>query len=211
MAANQRVIVYVDGFNFYFGLRKSPQWKKYYWIDVVKLFEKFLRPNQELVALKYFSARPIGDHDKSKRQDAYFQANMENEKFKLVLGQYIRKKIPCYNCGYVIKTYEEKASDVNIATQIVADAYQDKYDVAILVSADSDMTPAIDLARQAGKTVYIYFPPNHQSSNLRVKAFGHPLMLERYEARFRQSLMPDTITLSNGYVLQIPAKWKALQ
>lgn len=51
----QRVIVYIDGFNFYYGLRKDVRWKKYYWLDIVKLFEMFMRPNQELVAVKYFS------------------------------------------------------------------------------------------------------------------------------------------------------------
>ena len=51
----QRVIVYVDGFNSYYEL-KSPEWKKYYWIDIVKLFDSFMRPNQELVAVKYFLA-----------------------------------------------------------------------------------------------------------------------------------------------------------
>ena len=54
----QRVIVYIDGFNFYFGLKHNAKWKKYYWLDVVKLFESFMRPNQELVAVKYFSAKP---------------------------------------------------------------------------------------------------------------------------------------------------------
>ena len=55
----QRVIVYVDGFNFYYGLKKDARWKKYYWLDIVRLFEMFMRPNQELVAVKYFSARPV--------------------------------------------------------------------------------------------------------------------------------------------------------
>ena len=27
----QKVIVYVDGFNFYYGLKKNPSWKRYYW------------------------------------------------------------------------------------------------------------------------------------------------------------------------------------
>ena len=39
--------------------------------------ESFLRPNQELVTVKYFSARPT-DVGKRKRQDAFFQANKEN-------------------------------------------------------------------------------------------------------------------------------------
>jgi hypothetical protein len=85
----QRVIVYVDGFNFYYGL-KHPKWRRYYWLDIVKLFESFMRPNQELIAVKYFSARPT-DVGKRKRQDAFFQANKENAKFKLILGKYLKK------------------------------------------------------------------------------------------------------------------------
>ena len=48
----QKVIVYIDGFNFYYGLKQSLKWKKYYWLDVVKLFETFMRPNQEQIAVK---------------------------------------------------------------------------------------------------------------------------------------------------------------
>lgn len=53
MGQKQRVIVYIDGFNFYFGLKSNAKWKKYYWLDIVKLFEMFMRPDQELVAVKY--------------------------------------------------------------------------------------------------------------------------------------------------------------
>ena len=85
--------------------------------------ESFLRPNQELIAVKYFSARPT-DVGKRKRQDAFFQANKENPKFKLILGKYLKKEIECFKCHNIIHTYEEKESDVRIATQIVADAFQ---------------------------------------------------------------------------------------
>ena len=114
----QRVIVYVDGFNFYYGL-KPERWRRYYWLDVVAFFEMFMRPNQELVAVKYFSARPT-DIGKSKRQDAFFQANKENPKFKLILGKYLKKEIECFRCHNIIHTYEEKESDVRIATQILS-------------------------------------------------------------------------------------------
>ena len=70
MEQKQRVIVYIDGFNFYFGLKSNAKWKKYYWLDIVKLFEMFMRPNQELVAVKYFSAKP-DDIDQSLRQNAF--------------------------------------------------------------------------------------------------------------------------------------------
>ena len=72
--SKQKVIVYVDGFNFYFRL-KNPARKRYYWLDLVKLFEKFMLKHQELMAVKYFSARPIGNEDKSHQQSMFFDAN----------------------------------------------------------------------------------------------------------------------------------------
>lgn len=207
----QRVIVYVDGFNFYYGLKSSPRWKKYYWLDIVKLFESFMRPNQELVAVKYFSAR-TNDLEQSRRQNAFFQANQENPKFHLVLGKYLKKSITCFNCGNIIHTHEEKETDVRIATQIVADAYEKNCDVAIVVSADSDMIPAIEIATQARQSVFVYFPPNQYSSNLATKSIVPPVRLERYEKRFRESLFPDTVHLSlPDYDLSIPQRWKLHQ
>lgn len=206
----QRVIVYIDGFNFYYGL-KNPKWRRYYWLDIVKLFESFIRSNQELIAVKYFSARP-DNMGKSKRQDAFFQANNENPKFKLILGKYLKKEITCFNCGRKINTHEEKETDVRIATQIVADAYQKNCEIAIIVSADSDMIPAIELAKEAKQKIFVYFPPNQYSSNLASIGFSKPLQLQQYEARFKQSVFPDTIQLrQSGFNLSIPLKWKEFQ
>ena len=47
-AAEERVIVYVDGFNLYYGL-KSKGWQRYYWLDVQRLGENLLLPGQVLV------------------------------------------------------------------------------------------------------------------------------------------------------------------
>ena len=184
----QRVIIYIDGFNFYYGLKTAP-WKKYYWLDIVKLMESFLRPNQE----------------------AFFQANKENPKFKLILGKYLKKEIECFKCHNIIHTYEEKESDVRIATQIVADAFQHNCDLAIIVSADSDMIPAVELAKEAKINVFIYFPPHQYSSNLATMGNGAPIQMLRYEKRFKQALLPDKITLANGFELSIPTEWKVLQ
>lgn len=205
----QRVIVYIDGFNFYYGL-KHHQWKKYYWVDFVKLMESFLKENQELVAVKYFSAVPY-DFEKRKRQDALFQANKENPKFKLILGKYLKKDIKCHNCHYTIHSYEEKESDVRLATQIVSDAYKKNCDIAIVVSADSDMIPAVELAKEAGMKIFIYFPPNQFSSNLSLICNGTPIYMNRYIKKFKNALLPDNIKLSNGYNLTIPPKWKEFQ
>lgn len=80
---NNRIIVYVDGFNFYYGLKAS-RWRKYYWLDLVSFFEKFVRPHQELIQVNYFSAIPH-HRDKEDRQDLFFSANKINPKFRLHL------------------------------------------------------------------------------------------------------------------------------
>ena len=87
-----------------------------------------MRPNQEQVAVKYFSAKP-DDLEQSLRQNAFFQANKENPKFTLILGKYLKKKITCFRCGNFIHTHEYKETDVRIATQIVAYAYQNNCDL----------------------------------------------------------------------------------
>ena len=138
-----------------------------------------MKPGQELVSLKYFSAKP-DNIDKALRQNAFFQANKENPKFRLILGKYLRKSIRCYNCGYMIQTYEEKESDVRIATQIVDDANNHRCDIAIVVSADSDMIPAIELANQTGTKVFVYFPPFHHSNSLSNISTSRVINLERY-------------------------------
>ena len=203
---NQHVIVYVDGFNFYYGLKKDRSWRKYYWLDVVRFFEMFMKDGQELVAVKYFSARP-DDIEKARNQNAFFQANKENKKFQLILGKYLKKEITCFNCGHSIHTHEEKESDVRIATQVVADIFKKNCDISIIVSADSDMVPAVEIAQEQHHPVFVYFPPFQNSSNLRTMC-GRAIDLNRYEKRFKQCLLPDTIVLEqSGYELHKPEKW----
>ena len=115
-----------------------------------------------------------------------------------------------YFGGFLNDTYEEKESDVRIATQVVADAFRKNCDISIVVSADSDMIPAMELAMEENHPVFAYFPPFQRSSAI-ASMFTSVIRMERYESRFRNSLLPDTVTLRDGYELTIPEKWKAYQ
>ena len=98
---------------------------------------------------------------------------------------------------------------VRIATQIVNDAKNGECDIAIVVSADSDMIPAIELAKCAGVRVYVFFPPGHHSEAIAKIAGINVIRMQWYETRFKQSLLPDEIILKkSGYNLVIPDKWK---
>lgn len=201
----QRVIVYVDGFNFYNGL-KSKKWKKFYWLNIVPFFESFMKPHQELVAVYYFSAIPLGNNGKSDRQDLFFSANKLNNRFRLTLGKYVKKDIPVGN-GQFVHTYEEKETDVRVAVQMIADVIDDACDISILVSADSDLVPPIEFIKshKPNHKIFIYFPPNRFSYNM--NTLCQCVKLEKFRQRFEANMLPEEVTLSNGYIAKRPRKW----
>jgi hypothetical protein len=128
----KRVIAYFDGFNYYEGLRKK-QWRKYYWQDFVKFVELFLLPYQSLEKVRYFSAIQKNE-EKAKRQDLLFQANKLNPRFSLTLGTFRERtkwrNVECNGkkVGRQIRFWEEKKSDVALASYIIRDIIKDECD-----------------------------------------------------------------------------------
>jgi uncharacterized LabA/DUF88 family protein len=206
MERKQKVIFYVDGFNFYFGL-KSKSWRKYYWLDIVKFCSLFLKPHQELVEVNYFSAVPQ-NKGKQDRQDLFFSANKLNPKFNLYLGKFLEKTIIHNVCGKPYKTYEEKETDVHIATSMIRDCVLNRSHIAILISADSDLIPPINFIKEYNPIhkIITYFPPGRFSFDLKNKSHVC-IKLENHESKFKQAILPNEIQLHNGYVLKKPDKW----
>jgi uncharacterized LabA/DUF88 family protein len=201
----KRVIFYIDGFNFYFGL-KSKKWQKYYWIDIVKFCKSFLKNYQQLEAVYYFTAVPK-DQGKRDRQDLFFSANKLNPKFKLVFGKFLEKQIRID--GRTRKTFEEKQTDVNIAVEMLRNVFFENNDISILISADSDLIPPINLIREIdiNHKIFCYFPPNRYSADL-LQNSDAIVKLSRYEQRFKKALLPHEVKLPNGYIIKRPTNWK---
>lgn len=203
----QKVIFYIDGFNFYFGL-KSKKWKKYYWLDMVKFCESFLKPHQELVQVNYFSAIQK-NNSKADRQDKFFVANKLNPKFKLHLGKYLQKNFTCKSCKSSFPLYEEKETDVRIAVEMIKDAVKNNCDISILISADSDLIPPIEFMRElkSSHKIWTYFPPKRFSYDLK-NLTDRFVLLDRHQDRFEKSILNEKIKLESGYILEKPKHWK---
>lgn len=204
-----RVISYIDGFNLYFGLR-SKGWKKYYWLDLLALTTNLLRPGQTIEKVHYFTSRiKTNGHnlDDMKRQTTYLEALTESPVISISYGHYLEKKKTCHNCGAIWTDYEEKMTDVNIAVQLLSDAHDDLFDVALLISGDSDLTTPVRKLRSLypRKQVIVMLPPNRHSVEL-AKAANASLPIG--EAKFRQSQLPDEVLRSDGYILKRPQHWK---
>lgn len=203
-----RVAAYVDGFNLYFGLKEA-RLKRLYWLDVVALASELLKPGQRLVATHYFTAR-IRDNGRNvadqKRQNAYLEA-LALRGARSQFGHYLEKPRQCRRCQATWTDYEEKMTDVNLAIQLLNDAFDDVYDMALVISGDSDLTTPIRRVRERfpTKRVIVGFPPRRHSSELKRCASGY---LSIGEDKLRASQLPDTLTKPDGFVLSRPATWR---
>ncbi len=202
----ERVIAYVDGFNLYFGLRERG-WRRYYWLNIKALVENLLADGQQLVLAKYFTARISGPEDKRVRQAKFLEALETLSDFQIYYGHYLGKKIQCRNCGRAWCDFEEKMTDVNIATEMLTDAFEDRFDTALLVSADSDLGPSIRAIKRlfARKRVVVFFPPKRFSALLKNVA---DVQLGIGRGSLVKSQFPEKIVKCDGTVLVKPMEWR---
>ncbi len=172
-----KTTVYVDGFNLYYGAVKGTPHK---WLDLDKLC-RFLLPKNQIAIIKYFtaivSARP-NDPDKPTRQLTYIRALRTLPNVEIVLGTFLTHNVSMLVAGpptspaqyvTVVRT-EEKGSDVNIAAHMINDGHKQEYDVAVLISNDSDLAEPVRIVRQdLKKPIGIINPHNQYASRTLVQ------------------------------------------
>lgn len=200
----QRVIAYIDGFNLYYPL-KDLRWKRFYWLNVHALVTHFIRPNQQLVRTRYYTSRALSTGSRS-RQSVYINALLTVPEISIKLGEFRRREQTCKKCNWKDDVPTEKMTDVNIATDLLLDCVDGAMDVAILVTADSDLTPPLSAIqmRYPGVSVVILFPPEKTSGHLSSYASGS---MQIGRARLNQSRFPDTVLQPNGVELKRPLEW----
>lgn len=203
----KRVITYIDGFNLYFGL-KDGGLRRFLWLDLVALAQTLIRNDQDLIETKYFTSRIVKPPEKKKRQSTYLEALGAHcgPRLKMYFGHFRSDPWQCDNCGVVKQVRSEKKTDVNIAVEIMTDAFTDLFDTALVISADSDLVPVVLAVKRLfpEKRILIAFPPKRHSVELQHEAHASFTI---GTAKFAQSQMPDVITKPEGTKLTRPAKW----
>lgn len=111
----KRSIIYIDGFNLYYGaLRGGP----HKWLNLERYF-RLLLPNDSIQKIRYFTAKVVGSH--AANQDAYLSALETLPLVDIILGKFKAKQVQglCPSCPLpapqFFSTFEEKRTDVNIA------------------------------------------------------------------------------------------------
>jgi len=202
----KHVIAYVDGFNLYFGLR-AKGWKRFYWLNIQKVSQHLLRPDQTLAATKYFTAKVKYPPDKQRRQVTFLEALGTLPDFHIYYGHYLADKITCRKCGHTYITHHEKMTDVNIAMELLTDAFQDNFDIALLISADGDLVGPVKKVKQffPKKRVIVVCPPKRHSNALKSVA---DVCLHLDRTTLAKSVFPDEVVKADGFVLRRPSRWR---
>jgi hypothetical protein len=217
-----RTIVYVDGFNLYYRLLdKRPALK---WLNIKDLAVKLLRPANVVTGIRYYTAHISGRNDATApaRQQLYLDALRTLPEVSIHLGAFLLSEkfatlakppnfrpqltlSPPWPDVVKIVKVEEKGSDVNLACHLLLDAFQGNFDVAAVISNDSDLVEPLRITTQVlGKPVGLLSPVSNPNPALsRVASFIRRISVSDLAA----SQFPDPITRPDGTQIHKPAGW----
>ena len=171
-----RAFAYIDGFNLYYRALRTTSNK---WLDIDALL-RFVYPNIQLECIRYFTARvkaANADPEQPERQGVYLRALKTLPNVKIHQGRFTRypKWLPTVktaddpNPEYVeVMKPEEKGSDVNLGAYLVDDAHRQRFEVAVVVTNDSDLVTPIRLVVDGlGLPVWLLNPCDQPAGGLK--------------------------------------------
>ena len=200
--------IYVDGFNLYYGAVKGTPYR---WLNIATMC-RLLLPRDEINQIEYFTALVTAhenDPGQPNRQQIYLRALRTIPNLEIIMGTFYAHEVmmplapPASGYVKVIKT-EEKGSDVNIATHLLVDGYHNDYEIAVIVSNDSDLLLPIQVVtRQLGKPVGILNPQKNPSKAL----LPYATFFKQIRAGvLAKSQFPQTLTDKRGNFSK-PSGW----
>lgn len=219
-----RTIVYIDGFNLYYRMLKDRPDSK--WLNPLALASNVLQAGHQISRVNYYIARVSARaHDPlaPARQATYLNALGSVPEVAIHEGAFMTsqpwmqlvKPPECRPNGYawteptpdlvrVIKS-EEKGSDVNLGVHLVRDAFINAFDVAVVITNDTDLVEPIRIAvQEAGKRVGLLVPVKYPSQSLMNAA---SFFLRIRPGHLLKSQFPSTIVLADGSQITRPQSW----
>ncbi|MCA9833835.1 MAG: NYN domain-containing protein [Thermomicrobiales bacterium] len=224
-ASPQRVAYYVDGFNLYHGcfanLSSRESWRKFRWLDLNTMCSR-IYPNGTTVGIRYFTAtvdKNAEDPQSFIRQQTYLRALRTTKTVTIHLGRFstyakLRMVAESENRPVIAATPEqyalviesrEKGSDVNLASHLLLDGFEDTYDLAVVITNDSDLATPIRMIREnLGKRVAIVNPRKRTAIDLKGIANSYKVIRRSW---LENAQFPMTLTDENGDFTK-PAHWQ---
>lgn len=173
------------------------------WVNLWSLSETLLRPGEQLVAVKYCSAFATWLAGPFARHREYVRA-LECVGVEPIMGRFKNKLRECKQCHAKWTAHEEKESDVNVAIHLIRDTITNQFDRAIIISADSDLVPAIRMAKDydRAKEICAVAPPKRLG-----RARDLAPIMEITVGRVRRCLLPQRLTHKDGRDVVRPTEY----
>lgn len=165
----ERVAIFIDGSNFYHNLKRY--WIKKKFQEIIKILEK----ERNIVDIFYYTAELDIHFDEERylQHQRFLEKIKKIPNFNIVLCTLRKIVNKDGNVSFVIK-----GDDVYLANDMLKGAYENLYDIAILVSGDEDFIPVIKTIQKLNKKVInVYFPKT--SSYLLRKSCDYSINLKR--------------------------------
>lgn len=162
-----RVMVFIDYQNFNINLREhcnrfSKTIKSIDFCKLGKEINKQIPFSSEVIKTYLFAYKPCDSLMKLERYTKYYDWLTEIKKTNYLEVIEGRQEVRPIDDSIPIdinnpKTYrtEEKETDINLATHMLSKAFQNAYDIAILVTGDTDYIKVVETLHNIGKTVVI--------------------------------------------------------
>lgn len=210
----KRTYVYVDGFNLYYRALRGTGYK---WLNLQVLVEGLLDSENEIQQIRYFTAPVSGKLDPGQpiRQQRYLQALSTLPCLSIHQGNFLTKpKIrPLVNpppgglTHVEIFNTEEKGSDVNLATYLIHDAWRNLYDVAVVLSQDTDLIEPVRIVRdEIKKDIGVVCLDGRKPGKL---ANAGSFVRHLTPSRLSAAQFPETLTFGKrGKTVTRPPEWK---
>ena len=209
----RKTYVYIDSFNLYYGILNARKKKGFKWLNLEEWLKKIFKPTQyDIHKIKFFTANVSAtpkDSQKPIRQSTYFRALKTLPLVELIKGNFQKKKIKINvtdDVSVIAKVYEEKGTDVNIATHIVNDAHKGLFSTAIIVSNDSDLADAVRIvSKELGLEIITVNPCRYRHPST-VLAKHATFTKTARDGQIISSQFPETLTDSVGTITK-PKDW----
>jgi len=205
-----RVQAFIDGFNLYHAiddLTKSDSSKNIYkWLNLKTLMEAYIKPSQEVLNdVYYFSAYATWKPSSHIKHKNYVEA-LKSVGVTPILGKFKEKRKTCFHCRQVIVSHEEKESDVNLCIHLLQNAHLNNFDKAIIVTADSDMVPVIEMIKDTfpTKEIIIVVPPNRYAISNEIRSKVTTFKMK--EKHIKNNLLGNILTYNNLTIVK-PIDW----
>jgi len=195
-----RVQCYVDGFNLYHAI-DDLMMNHLKWVNLRTLAEAFIQPSREtLKEVFYFTAYATWRPHAMVKHREYVRA-LEAYNVQPIFGHFKQKTMRCNRCGSTWVSREEKGTDTNFVIQLVQEAHRNTFDKALIITADSDMVPAIQMVLDTfpEKQFLVCTPPNRYNIAREIRGIVDTQKIK--QSHLVRNLLPQTIYDAVGNII----------